>query len=416
VVLTHEEEVPGFRTRMQALYYSSKTDEIRKFITKSEPETVYGLPKIGESRGYIYKIQSEEKEYIFENVASLQVAREIEAAFVIRSVALDEKGGSYEIHSSYYQPFDELRWERTSIDYEGQRGSFSLLSPSGYVVEYSRYKGELLFIGISGNVYAKYSLYEPNEIPNYQLRNYVATGKRIHRGGRTQSFSEDGKIFAFVISRTELPEYGDGTSLLIFDQTGNLLFKKNFLEDSPGQVLVSPDGKRILVSLKSLGSGTYKNKIPGIKDSKCYLLTDSGRIIREIDALCWDAIFSENGKKLLVNDYGERVILLSSEEGNELQQFEVSNGERIVGLAINEKAKLVGIIMRSRYHKEQLHAKFYSFDKHVTGELILIIPGHEMRGPSDSYSFLFDKDGSRFAFATKNKVIRGEINPSPHRR
>ena len=422
--ITREAEISSKNPIVRSLALSSDSTDLRKLIVRtSHGNYPYGSWPINKPRGYRFAVYDEGREFVYDPASDVQVCEKTNTALVEQffpSLTIEEmranKGDSKMLYS-YYHPYKCLVWQRSYYCVEGTLRSAVYLSPSGYVVEFSRFSGELRFINPQGEVFQTAQLYDMKNVSMEALEGSVETALMLYKDGRKQNFSADGKIFAFMLDQAASLGYESGCIIFAFNERGQQLFRRNIKLNIHDYLVVSPGGDRILASAHHIGRGS-RGEASGIASAKCLLLNDKGDIIREINALCRDLTFSESGKYLMINDHGKTALVLASQDGREVFRFDAPKDRRIVGLSINERSGLMGIIVGSGFITRidaELEFRFLLLDGREKGRLKMNIPGHRVTGNPWSYSLLFNKDATKFAFSFVgrdlqiNKISYGEI-------
>jgi len=414
VTVTQEDVFAGKRPKLESLNQAVNSAQIGPLIIRTEPDQDPPAPDemVGKSWGYLYEVHCKSKTYRYDYVGSVQVAEKIETALIGQNIVRED--GTMDLVISYYHPLDSLLWRRTLSNLsEGTAGGLCYLSPSGYVVDFNRYEGKINFINSAGAVYRTHALYRPNVDLGPDEMNYgIHTGYSSQGNGTYGYFSNDGRIFVFVMGLQGVPEFGSGTEIIAFSDSGEIRFKKKVDENSPSLTLVAPNGERILVCVNSLGRGKYRNQIPGMTDAAGYLLSREGSVIKRIDVLCGQAAFSETGQHLMIiTNRLKSALLLDASNGQEIRRF-TPDDKNILGLALHENPQIVGLVFGRTpdIRDDQLDIKFFTFENREIGVCTLTIPDHRVLG-GGGYLFQFNHDGTKFAFSAKDRIYYGNIGP-----
>ncbi len=408
VEVTNIDKIPGYEVRIHSLGIDKSTGLLKKLISETmsyerlndadtrDWEKPYGFPITANLHG---------QDYTYEDAYIVQVAEDANAVLLIQMESTNKLNPSPDMYVKYYQPPNQLKWEKSYKVADHTFSPYVQLSPMGYVVEIDT-DGNLNLYDSAGEKYASNQLFDAGSMSADMLNSVVRIKGFIYKDGRNLNFSVDGGTFAYIVTGTQIHEGINGSKVFVFRDTGDLSLVKDFPEYPYGDIIVSPNGDRIVVSLNSIGKGKYRDKA----NAKLFLFSNNGDIVKEIEARCWDIAFSENGKYIIVNDMGKAAYVLEAESGKRLWNYDGSEGKRVLGIAINEKRGITGLILDNGRGSLSTEYKLVFFD--FSGRKLGYIELYMMElinGRPIEYSLMFDSDGKNFAINIEKKIIFGKI-------
>jgi hypothetical protein len=199
------------------------------------------------------------------------------------------------------------------------------------------------------------------------------------------------------------------STLWVFDEKGNVLFIRQCPYCGRGRTYVSPDGKKIVVTVDPRLANPPEVSGDDILKSGTHLLTRKGKVIGTFDMLLDQVAFSDGGNYIIgLSGSG---YLIDTRSGEIVHEFAREKGYFISGWAISEERDIVGILFDNYQFSTKTNnmaLKFYHLDGELIAETSFTIEGSRIDINSRENFIIYNK-GKNFAFGLKNVVYGGKI-------